>query len=43
VPTRLRECGVDAGGLQAVAEHMLMESPQLGSVESIIAACGRMG
>jgi alcohol dehydrogenase class IV len=42
VPTTLRQCGVSAGGLQPVAEHMLAESPQLGSLDEIVAACLRI-
>jgi len=41
VPTRLEQCGVSADDLRPVAEHMLAESPQLGSLQSIMAACGR--
>jgi alcohol dehydrogenase class IV len=42
VPTRLRDCGVVADDLRAVADHMLAESPQLGSRDEILAACQRM-
>jgi alcohol dehydrogenase class IV len=42
VPTNLRQCGISAGDLLPVAEHMLAESPQLGSLDSILSACERI-
>jgi maleylacetate reductase len=43
VPTRLGDCGIVADDLRAVTDHMLAESPQLGSRDEILAACRRMG
>jgi hypothetical protein len=42
VPTGLQQCGIDANALLPVAEHMLAESPQLGSLDEIVRACQRI-
>jgi alcohol dehydrogenase class IV len=42
VPTTLGEWDVDEAGLDRVAEHMLAESPALGSLEEVRRACERL-
>ena len=43
VPTRLGDCAITADDQRRVAEHMLAESPTLGTLDELVAGLGRMG